>query len=190
MVNKELKSKEFKQWKVDTLAVRDSLEVSAHYQPYTTRHPPPRLGGVPPVARVFDLLDVAEASRLKAGMPVQGYFCNITQSVNRKPWGNMKTLTAHTELYDFSREIMVSPIEELALHGYPAKEMLDELLAEYSCKTIQSFAGNSMFLPCIGCVLLAYFLNSHGTWWNPLPESAASSSGSHSGAKRQRLGSA
>jgi hypothetical protein len=184
---KETKSREFRQWKVDSLAVRDNLQVSAHYRPYTSRHPAPRLGGVPAVARVLDLLDVAESARLQAGLPVEGYFANITQSVSRKPWGHMKTLTAHTELYDFSREVMVSPIEELALHGFPAKEMLEQLLSEYSCKTIQSFAGNSMFLPCIGSVMLAYFLNSHGTWWRPLPEVAASSS---SAPKRQRVGSA
>jgi hypothetical protein len=128
------------------------MQLSATYRPYTNRVPAPRMTGVPGCARMVDLLNVAEAYRLKKDLPLESFYCNLSQGIKRRPFGSLKTLTKHSHVYDFEREVTVSPLEELILQGMPVPELCSEF------NIGGAFAGNAMFTPCAASVLLSFFL--------------------------------
>lgn len=153
------------QWRAQSLALRDEMQVSPEYSPYIGRVPRPKLIGVLASARVCDLLDLAEAHRIRHSIPADNFFVDISQAVNRKPWGALRTLTTSCALYDFHREQMVAPLEFVALQGHPAKEWAEHY-SQIHPRVIQSMTGQAMFGPCVGLVMMAYFLNPHAPWWN------------------------
>lgn len=173
-------SKERQQWRIDSLFIRDKLNLAHSYKPYTTRSPRPRMLGVPDSERMRDLLDVAEADRLRRGLSSDGFYCDLSQSVRRCPWGPLRTLTVNSAVYDFGREMVLSPLEEMALQGFPAVELASSAgLRDPS--VVCSWAGQAMFVPCVAALKLAYFLNSWGPWWKEqrVADSATSECSQH-----------
>ena len=160
----EFHNPEFKNWHLDTLTVRDELGITPGYTPFAKRFPAGSLKGLPRTRRVLDLLNMAEAWRLKERLSKTNFYVNVTQSVKRRPWGRMKTFTGHVGLFDFQREQTVSVLEMFAIMGYPAIELAQKV-SHVKLKAFQELVGNSMSLPCVGTVLMAFFLNSHGVWW-------------------------
>ncbi len=61
----------FKKWKIESLEVRDSLNIPHGYHPY---QPTQLLGINTGCGRVMDLLNVAYAARLKQGKGPENFF--------------------------------------------------------------------------------------------------------------------
>lgn len=120
--------------------------------------------------RSLDVLDVASAYRLQRGLPLLGFFCDVSQGVKRKSWGPLHTLTTSAHVYSFKLKAFVSPLQKLGLHGYPVGERCLDWESS-SGNALSNWAGEGMFLPCVGSLLLAYFLNPLAPWWNELPKS-------------------
>jgi hypothetical protein len=72
IVEQESAAKEFRQRRADHLAARDALGVSTDFTPFTSSAD---LRCVPAIARVRDLLDIAEAYRLKACVAIALAIC-------------------------------------------------------------------------------------------------------------------
>ena len=143
--------------------MREAFQVGADFKPYTERKPLPKLLGVNKNnARHMDALNLTYIHMLKNDIESHNFFLNLSQGVGRKPWGRLRTFCGSSELYDFERECVVLPVEQFALMGIPVQELGMEPNTE-----LQSLLGNSVFLPCLSTVLVAYFFNSHGPWWNP-----------------------
>ncbi len=150
----------FKQWEVDSLAVRDSLEIPHDLMPFK---PKQLLGVNTSCARVMDLLNVAYASRQKQQKGVSNFFCDVSQGVLRRPWAEgLRTMTTSWEVFDFEREQIITSLETLALQGLPVQDICTQGLAP---EDIKKMAGQAMCLPCIGSIMMAYFLCSYAPWW-------------------------
>jgi hypothetical protein len=147
--------------------LRTQMKLSPTYSPWT-RPPasgarrPPLLTGVPANRRFADVINIAWASR-----PIERrtlpFFCNYTQRPTRTPWGtSIKTLTTSSRVYDYGRDRTITPAEALLLHGHPVLEMD---LSMFSASSLFHSVGESMCCPCVGSLLLAFYLNPHGAWW-------------------------
>jgi hypothetical protein len=79
------------------------------------------------------------------------------------PWGGLRTLCCGSKCYDFARDQVVTPAEELGLQGLPCEALK---LDGFRPSAISKLAGQGMFLPNIGLVLLAYTANPFAPWWN------------------------
>ena len=69
--------------------MREGLDISTSYNPWTDSQPRP---GVPKCERIQSLVNVAMAERMqKTGLPVEeaakGFFARVCQSVHLRPWG-------------------------------------------------------------------------------------------------------
>ena len=119
------------------------------------------LEGLP--ARVQDVLNVAWAFRIKQGIPAENFFCDPSQSVLRMPWStDLRTLTQQSCIFNFGTMQFLGEEDKLCLHGYPVTNMN---LQEWHSKAVATWAGDGMFLPCIGACIMGYWLNPYGPWW-------------------------
>jgi hypothetical protein len=157
-------------WTKDSQFTREQLEVSRHWCPLTERKPKPKLSGSTPSPRVLDVLNVAECVRLKRGLGKEDFYCNFTQSVLRAPWGAMRCLCTSTFVYDFERDRVLCPLEHLALQGLPTRHIAEKLASigeDYTDREFAKLSGQGFFIPSIGSVLMAFFLNFDSPWWSP-----------------------
>ena len=93
-------SKNFPRWREHSIDERDNLEISRNFKPWTTR-PDVKLKGVRVTPRVLELIDIAWAYRLAAAdgsledMQLrEGYFADVSQAVERHPFGDMSSLAS------------------------------------------------------------------------------------------------
>lgn len=108
---------------------------------------------------------------------VDNYFADLSQCVARQNFGKgLKTLTSRSEVYDFKRDCVLDMYDLFALQGMPV-EAFD--LRQLSIGQAADLVGEGMFAPCIGSILMAYYLNPSGPWWD--------SESIFSTAKRQRV---
>ncbi|CAK0818689.1 unnamed protein product, partial [Prorocentrum cordatum] len=131
---------------------------------YSSQVEPAKLAHLAP--RMRDVLDVAWAWRLKNGFPAEGFYSDPSQDIRRMPWSSdIKTFTRSSTIWDFHNARFLKKYDKLLLHGYPVNEM-DFLGFDTGVNT---WAGEGMFLPSIGSVLLGYFLNPRAPWWKEGP---------------------
>ena len=86
------------------------------------------------------------------------FWCNISQSHERKPWGSLGTLCSTSELFLFELDSMV--VEELywVLQGYPVPTLQPETLKS-------KIPAQSFFLPSVAVILAAFYLKPAAPWW-------------------------
>ena len=144
----------FKQWQLQSVLLRGQMQVSAQYSPWTAA-PERKCLGIPHGAqRVRDLLDCAWASRVKglASHAAAGFWCNISQSHEWKPWGSLGTLCSSCELFSFELDSMVPDELYWVLQGYPVPALRHESLNS-------KMPGQSFFVPSVTVILAAFYLN-------------------------------
>jgi hypothetical protein len=175
-------------WRCHSNELRTKLGVSATFQPWTSQLR--ELVGVPRhLPRILDLLDIAWIVALKNNQKLPpdtrmtesqlkvGYFVDISQGVNRKPWYRdyLPTLTQSTVLYSFEFDFVLAGRTHLHLQGFPA----DIQVAGLSNEQCRLLAGEAWSLPGMAPAFYAYFLASQGPWWGqqkrPVHDGASSS---------------
>ena len=135
---------------------------------------PPQMRGLSATERSKELLDLAflqacvdrgidpreamteNAARVRAAA---GLFCDVSQSIARKPWcvGLLKCYTTSTEIYSYERDAVIEPEEAFRLHGFEGTP------TGHGCsrKEMQALIGNCMAAPCVAIALLS-LLAAHG----------------------------
>ena len=79
--------------------------MSQEWKPFSESEPAPRVDGLQPTARMTELLDIADGARRLRRLPKRDFVCNITQAVQRRPWGaGMRCLSSTSDSYDFGRD--------------------------------------------------------------------------------------
>lgn len=150
------------QWQKESLTLRDELNVSPMFQPWTQRasfkgH------GLNKTLRVLDLLDITASTVLvtkdlpqaKMETAMSNMIIDVSQSHNRKCYtqGDIhKCLTRSSVLYAFGQDRQVLPIETLWFQGYPRTTQFP---ATINSGDIKEFVGEAMSLPCVACVIYA-----------------------------------
>lgn len=91
------------QWNVHSAKLRDTMQISPDFAPWTSR-PEVKLRNFPVVSaatrsRMLDLMNIAWAARLREGKGKldvkalkQGFYVNLSQACQRKPWGSIGTM--------------------------------------------------------------------------------------------------
>ena len=91
------------------------------------------------------------------------FFVDASQCVSSRPWSTMvPCITTTTVLYSFSADAVVNSHGQLAVMGHPVAEVPPAGLKEGE---ISDLVGESMFLPNIGSLMLAIWLNPFSPWW-------------------------
>ena len=94
------------------------------------------------------------------------WFTNLSQQVDRKPWGqNLGCLTTSSLVYDTKRDRVLTGLEMMALQGLPCTEIAECLSDSFSDRDLNRFAAQGMALPSIAVVMFSFVLNSKAPWW-------------------------
>lgn len=157
-------------WKSKSKTVRSALQIPESCNPFTERGLV--MAGITNSPRQLDLLNVSYAAwqrhkaerRPSASVPA-GWFVDLSQYVARRPWGPaLRCLTRSSIIADFAQLRLLSPMEFMAMHGWPVREIQ---FAKLSCRSLYDLAGGQMKLSAIGSIVLAIDLNEHGSYWRP-----------------------
>lgn len=165
-----------KEWQVHSMRVRDDLNVSAGFAPWTSREDVVHCKSFPP--RHKDVLDCAWISHTRAcrqqakaaGVPAPsademkvGFFTDVGQAVQRKPWSSqcMRCLCSNSLVYSHEADGIITPRQHLQLQGLPKASNFSSI----SETSIRDLAGEGFFAGCIGSVLWAAILEGVAPWW-------------------------
>jgi hypothetical protein len=171
----------FKKWAVNSAQMRAKMKVAHDWFPWTLSA---KLHGVPPKCkRVRELIDIGyiiadrEAQRLakRRRCPLQyepdnlkcGYWADIGQAVQRRPFGKLMTLHTNSWLYNYEFDAILPGIAHAPLQGYPLNlkwECLGETHQEQNAGA-RHLMGEAFSLPCAAQAILSAFLLPAAPWW-------------------------
>ena len=145
-------------WKARSAEVRAKHHLPSRNLPFRQR-----LGGVPDSARMRDSLavgwHVAGRALVQQGKPC---FNNLSQCVAREPWGQeIGALTTRSLVYCYTLQRLLLAEELWCLQGHP----METFKHASATGAVGQLVGEGMFLPCLGTVLAALWLNPQGGWW-------------------------
>ena len=159
-------------WEADSLELRGMLGVSPNYAPWTSRREFQGTG-LPQgkgKKRVYDLVDISAMQVCKrAGRPavcsqktmqnaVKDVILDVSQSHKRPTYSNQsgvaKCLCTSSDLYSYKEDRVLAPVEHLLMQGHPSSVAIPE---SFSDGDVKSIAGESIALPCLGCIVWAIF---------------------------------
>ena len=147
--------------------------MSPHYRPWTCQGK--KLYNVPKTERVQEAIDIAWGShsqRCVADDKRFPFYQDVSQCVSRHTWGSsVPCITRSSLVYDFKRDQILSSKALLAMQGLPVPDMKLDSLPDVSEADLRDLAGECMFLPSLGSILLAVFLNRDAVWWCPAGDS-------------------
>jgi hypothetical protein len=92
----------------------------------------------------------------------------------------MACLSRTCEIYSFERDAVITGAEKLTLEALPSVSIVQGILQMDKRpreRDLERFAGQGMFLACVGTVLVAYFMNPEAPWWKPPAKRARRSAG-------------
>lgn len=122
--------------------------------------------------RVKALLNIGWGKRLRSAAAAgrnhaelaQGWYCDVTQAVEREPWGPLGALLQTSYKYTYEGDFVLTGTDHLSIHGFPGR-VLGQARRLFSDAEIRSLAGESFNLPCVGTIVAAYYMNPFGPWW-------------------------
>ena len=137
----------------------------------------PQLPTISAGNREQDLISIAWASETSNGTnPLNvDVFVDISQSVSRKPWADVKkkplpTITTSTVLYWVNGRRLLLPVEHFLLLGWPRPPQARDL----SQAQLKDLSGEAMPLPCIAVVIMNIMYGLAGFWSNDDPSNRES----------------
>lgn len=165
--NEKMSSTLFKEWRKHSGALRQKLSISAGFKGWT-RDSGASLCGLPAIDRVIDCIDVAWASRMAQfpiGTPLKvmkkDFWCNPSQGVQRKPWGDKGTIAGSGIWYSYEHDTTLDGIDFLRLHGFP--DLVD--MRGISDNEAKDLGGEAYSLPISTAFATAFYYLPWGSWW-------------------------
>jgi hypothetical protein len=167
----------FKKWETHTAAMRAKLKASADFNPWSARHD---ISGLP--SRVQQVINVGfiaqdnEALRKAARKrcPVvykpdtikNGLYCDLSQAVQRRPWGSMGTLLTGSTIYSYQHDVVIPGLAHPLMHGFPTSvdfSVFGEHRLQVSAA--RRLTGESFSLPVAAQVIAAALYTPTAPWW-------------------------
>lgn len=171
MHNQDLEklSQKFKEWRKHSGLLRQKLGVSAGFKGWSRDAAGIQLVGLPTMDRVVDCIDVAWADRMAQfppGTPMstmrKDFWCNPSQGVQRKPWGDKGTLTGSGIWYSYEHDTTLDGMDALHLHGLP--DLMD--MRGISDNETKDMGGEAYSVPISTLFASAFYFMPWGSWWN------------------------
>lgn len=172
----------FQKWTVHSAQVRSKLKVPHDWNPWT---PNAELHCVPTHnKRVMQMLDIGYIQVLKeaqrqAGLKrnpkpyrpdllVKDFWCDVSQAVQRKPYGPLATLHTNSWWYSYEHDILLPGLAHVAFHGFPSNMDWSDFGTEAQQNSAaRHLMGESFSLPTASTVLMSLFLVRGAPWWEP-----------------------
>jgi len=160
----------YQDWRKSSANVRSTIGVSADFRGWSSR-PDISLIGIPKTPRVLDLLDIGWAIQLaKFGPPGsvtstqarRGLWANVTQTVQRKPFGPPGCLATHSLWYSYEHDFTIDGQDALRLQGFPLGSAPK---SSFTNAQLFDLAGEGFHAASVGSFLYAFLLNPYGPWW-------------------------
>lgn len=160
----------FHEWRKHNANFRHTQSISSAYAEWTTSGGR-RLVGCPQTPRVTDLLDTTWAMRIKdlgghghvtTTDAAKGFFADVGQAVQRRPWGGPRVLATTSVVYCYEFGFCFDGEDSSRLQGCPARSVPQGMMEDASKRRL---AGESFSIPAMGTVLYAMYLNPWGVWW-------------------------
>ena len=120
-------------WPAAHAAFKDNMKMPSGVKPWTGQA---EFHGVSRNPRILDILDSGLVYKLQeTGKAVreitQGYWANLWQSLQRKPWyNNLPVATCNSVLYSYEKDCVLPGHSHLRLMGYPDDMAPARLLSE------------------------------------------------------------
>lgn len=165
-------------WQVHSAQTRSKLKAPNDWNPLTPTSSV--IGNLP--ARVGELMNVGlihadkEAQRLamlkrnprpySSEKVKHGLFADLSQSVQRRPFGNVSTLHTNSLVYSYEHDLVLPALSHPLLHGYPHCLKWDIFGDSRSqAAAARHLIGESWSLPVGAQVLTAALLTPQAPWW-------------------------
>jgi hypothetical protein len=110
--------------------------------------------------REKDLCEIAWLSRPVADRKPEGFYIDVSQSADRKPWGSLRCLTSSSCIVDVEAKKLLQPHHHMLLQGHGSEETTS-IVSDSMCVQL---AGQGMFVPSLATVLLPAILQSRAHW--------------------------
>ena len=162
------------EWGRHSKELRVALQLPFSAKPWTGRKDV-TLHGVRRIPRDLDCIDICWAHmRKKLGPDIvpedvrKDLFVNATQSVKRLPvTKGVPLLCQRTTPYSYEYDTVLSGRDCLSLQGFPTAPSVAPP-HKFEDHDIRALAGESHFLPVMGSLVYAYWLNPLAPWWKHL----------------------
>jgi hypothetical protein len=160
----------FSEWRKSSNLFMDKLGFPAEYKGWTQSST--FVGkGLPQLERVRSLVNCGWAKRLSSvpyGTPWAdakiGWFCNVSQSVDRAPFGRFQSLCQSSAIYSYELDSMLSGVDNVSSLGFSHRAAL-QAARTLTDAELKSLSGEGFAMPCVGLIAYVYFLNPSGCWW-------------------------
>ena len=159
----------YAKWQVHSARVRSALNLRGKSSPWTARGDVTLHGLGRPSARVLDVLDVAWSCR-RNSMPgtatsedlKRGFWANVSQAVQRRPWGPPPVACKSTIMYSFAEDRLLSGHGQLRAMGCPNGCAPREAFSEGQMRCL---SGEQFSVPIICMLSFAFYCNPYADWW-------------------------
>jgi hypothetical protein len=157
--------KVFRKWEHHTQKWLESRGVSRTLKPWTSQDPAPR--SLPRGKRELALVDCAWVARLQLQEWVsvaearKDFFVDLHDSVQREPWGSLKTLKQQSTYYSYEHEYIMSANDHFAIQGWP-NTMDTSMFTELDLKAM---SGEAFALSSCAIALVSFYMNPEAPWW-------------------------
>jgi hypothetical protein len=167
--DKRLKSLEYARWRSHAAKVRTQYNLPSGSTGWTSRVGV-QLTGISQTERIVDLINIA-FSVIRDANPttptrtlVHDQFCNISQSVQRKPWGCAGTFMRSTELYSLELDYALTGLSMMRILGWPSNVVSPSTMSN---NDLRELAGEAYSVPISSIVAIALFSCPGATFWKP-----------------------
>ena len=158
---------QFGAWRKHSGKARATLQISSSFAPWT-KALGVTLNGLPVSERTLDLLDVAWYDSIHS-MPLsasstelrQDFWANVSQSIQRRPWGSRGTLTTRGVWYSYEFDTTLDGRDFLRLQGLPTMTETRGL----SDRETKDLGGEAFCAPIVGSFLAAFYYQPWAVWW-------------------------
>ncbi len=101
--------------------------------------------------------------QVSAQADLQRGYWEMSQAVQRKPWGQPGTLTCKAVWYSFEREQTLDGVDSIRLQGLPQKISTVGL----SDRCLRDLAGDGFPCPVVSTSTGAVYFLADAPWWRP-----------------------
>ena len=164
---------DFKDWEMQSVGIKMKLGLPVDDTTWTDSHNLLGVPGGPNGCRCRDLINTAYGVYLTT---IQGtnadtasesieWYANISQAHKRRPWGPTLGCVSQSSMwYSFARDRVLCNDDVYRLMGWPSTSQLN--FGDISLREQQSLIGESIFLPALGLIMEACWLNPWAPWWD------------------------
>ena len=156
-------------WRNQGSDYRESCNWPGDYAPLGSR--PNIVSAKALTPRAMDIVHLGWATRLRWNASQQprltedelmkDFFSDFSQSLQRKPWGNVSCLKRSSKYDSYEYDAVLRGEHHLRIQGFPKRLLLGDM----PDSSLRDLAGESFAARSVGAVFWAFFVIRSMPWW-------------------------